>query len=570
MRKSAALLLVLVFLMASCIMAVKPVSAASQDSWALKAPMHMARGGLGVAVVNGKIYAIGGSTVQVKETCYVSGGVVDVNEEYDSATDTWTTRTPMPTPRAFFAVAVYQNKIYCIGGFSGFSNISGATENATCVNEVYDPATDIWTTRSPMPTATAKLHADVVNGKIYLLGGKTKPALNQVYDPENDSWATRTSIPDANFLFGSAVVDSKIYALVGFSGKIGFNSKIEIYDPATDNWSPGAIGCHDFNSIVAATTGIMAPKRIYVLSGWETMATYSDGTGSQPFGDTTKSNQIYDPKNDSWTLGAAKPTDRIDFGVAVVNDMLYVIGGIVRRYPITFSWGLYDDTPTAVNEQYTPVGYGTPDPSYVPPDSIMPEISVMSPENETCYTTNVPLSFTVNESDTWMRYKLDGKTVVEVEGNSTLAGLSAGLHNITIFVTDAAGNTAASETIYFTVDDTAPVVSVTAPENKTYKAAEVPLNFTVNEKVSRMEYSLDSQPNVQITGNTTLTGLSNGAHNLTVYARDVAGNTGVSEIIYFSVDVPEPFPVALVAVASVAIVVVAGVGLLVYFKKRKH
>jgi hypothetical protein len=191
----------------------------------------------------------------------------------------------------------------------------------------------------------------------------------------------------------------------------------------------------------------------------------------------------------------------------------------------------------------------------------------MSPENETCYTTNVPLSFTVNKPDTWMRYKLDGKTVVEVEGNSTLAGLSAGLHNITIFVTDAAGNTGASETIYFTVDDTAPVVSVTAPENKTYKAAEIPLNFTVNEKVSRMEYSLDSQPNIPITGNTTLTGVPNGAHNITVYAQDIAGNTGVSETIYFSVEVP--FPTTLVIAASASVVVVI-VGLLVYFKKRNH
>jgi len=55
-------------------------------------------------------------------------------------------------------------------------------------------------------------------------------------------------------------------------------------------------------------------------------------------------------------------------------------------------------------------------------DLTPPNILILSPENETCYTTNVPLSFTVNEPDTWMRYKLDGKTVVEVEGNSTRAG----------------------------------------------------------------------------------------------------------------------------------------------------
>jgi predicted membrane-bound mannosyltransferase len=83
-----------------------------------------------------------------------------------------------------------------------------------------------------------------------------------------------------------------------------------------------------------------------------------------------------------------------------------------------------------------------------------------------------------------------------------------------------------------------------------------------------MGYSLDSQPKVQITGNTTLTGLSNGAHNLTVYAQDVAGNMGVSETVYFRVEIP--FPITPVAVASAATVAVVGAVLAFYFKKRKY
>ena len=138
-----------------------PVVGASEDSWTTKKPMPTARAGLGVAVVNGKIYAIGG----VKNDTQLA-----VNEEYNPATDTWTTKASMPTARSGFAITVYQNKIYCIGGTTGDSGI-------TEVNEVYDPATDTWSTKTPMPTPRADLCVNVVNSKIYCVGGK-KPQIH--------------------------------------------------------------------------------------------------------------------------------------------------------------------------------------------------------------------------------------------------------------------------------------------------------------------------------------------------------------------------------------------------------
>ena len=98
----------------------------------------------------------------------------------------------------------------------------------------------------------------------------------------------------------------------------------------------------------------------------------------------------------------------------------------------------------------------------------------------------------------------------------------------------------------------------------------MPLNFTVNEAVTLVSYSLDGQSNVTVAGNTTLTGLSVGAHNLTVYAWDTAGNVGASETITFTVAEPEPFPAVPVAAASAASIIVVSLALLVYFRKRKH
>ena len=119
------------------------------------------------------------------------------------------------------------------------------------------------------------------------------------------------------------------------------------------------------------------------------------------------------------------------------------------------------------------------------------------------------------------------------------------------------------------IDTTAPSISIESPFDNVTCCASVELTFFTNETVVWMGYSLDGQDNVTITGNTTLTDLPNGAHNVTVHATDLAGNTGVSETIIFTVDVPEPFPTVPVASAFIAVIVVVA-GLLVYFKKRKR
>ena len=116
----------------------------------------------------------------------------------------------------------------------------------------------------------------------------------------------------------------------------------------------------------------------------------------------------------------------------------------------------------------------------------------------------------------------------------------------------------------------APDVSVYSLQNVTYSGG-VPLDFTVNKPASWIGYSLDGLNNVTIMGNTTLTGISSGFHNITVYALDLFGVSGASKIVHFSIaKKPEPFPTTIVAVATSVTVAVASAGLIVYFKKRKH
>jgi membrane-associated protease RseP (regulator of RpoE activity) len=422
MSRSVVALLVLFFMVASCV-AVKPVlsfaDGSAENTWVSEASMQVARSSLGVAVVNGKIYAIGGNTRE-KSGQQTSGGIVGTNEEYDPATDTWIFKASIPTPRENFAIAVYQNKIYCIGGITS-SGVTG-------VNEVYDPSTDTWETKESIPTVRAGPQANVVDGKIYFIGGFVGDVipgysylnLNDVYDPETDSWTTNTPMPTAVSGRLSAVVDDKIYVLMP-------NPNLnQIYDTETDSWSLEGAPLPSFSMVYAsacATTGVNAPKRIYIVGDGGTL--------------------VYDPINDCWTDGAVMPTDREGFGVAVVNDILYAIGGCNSSYQDYPDDWIYGPSVTMrnTNERYTPFGYGT----------VPPEVHVVSPENRTYAAGNVSLAFTVNKPASWVGYSLDGQDNVTITGNMTLSGLTGGLHNITVYARDAFENMGFSETINFTI-----------------------------------------------------------------------------------------------------------------------
>jgi parallel beta-helix repeat protein len=117
---------------------------------------------------------------------------------------------------------------------------------------------------------------------------------------------------------------------------------------------------------------------------------------------------------------------------------------------------------------------------------------------------------------------------------------------------------------------TPPQITLLSPVNQVYNESSVDLVFTTDEAVNWTGYSLDGKQNVTITGNSTITGIPNGSHNLIVYANDTYGNMGSSQTITFTVAKPEPFPTATVAAGSGAAAVVVVAGLLVFFKKRKR
>jgi hypothetical protein len=350
----------------------RPKAEADGGSWAAKASMSEARGGLGVVALNGKIYAIGGEATGPWPPTSVQ--FLSTNEEYDPVTDTWALKKSMPTPRTKFAIAAVQGRAYCIGGVVGVeaystfpnSGTSGTgTEPSytlvnfvhyrnilTDVNEAYDPATDTWETKAPLPRNMTGDTANVVNGKIYVVSGTE----TYIYDPAQDSWATAPSTPAIQGSYVSAVIGNKIYFLSS-------DRPVVIYEPETDTWRTGAYTpVMEISGPAGATTGVSARRRAY-LFGIEPIVANQQESRTR---EGRRVTFVYDLYTDIWVAGAQILTYRRDFGIANINDKLYLIGG--------------DDS--AVNEQYTPSGYGNvPPPSNgFPSETEPPTDHAVSPE----------------------------------------------------------------------------------------------------------------------------------------------------------------------------------------------
>ena len=157
----------------------------------------------------------------------------------------------------------------------------------------------------------------------------------------------------------------------------------------------------------------------------------------------------------------------------------------------------------------------------------------------------------------------------KASGSTQLPELSEGAHSLAVTqlaTTYTPHQTVRSSTAKFTIDTTMPNILSLSMENKTYDTTKVPFILTTNEPVQQIAYSLDKQANVTVVGNTTLTDLFQGSHNIIVYASDNAGKIGTSETIYFSVDVPLP---TTLVIASVCVDAIIAIAVLVYFKKRR-
>ena len=260
-----------------------------------------------VAALDGKIYVLGGypANRQTQSTVQV----------YDPVEDRWELATPMPIALNHNMAASVDGKLYMIGGQT---TDTGAGNFSDGVFE-YDPATREWRERSRMPTARGAGVAVVVDGKIYVAGGRPPRGADfAVYDPRADSWRTLPDLPtQRNHLAGGAL-GGKVY-IVGGRFEAGFQSPqrdaVEAYNPETNTWSTRA----RMPKPRGGLNGVEAYGCLHVFGG--------EGNAGGPNG-LYPDHDVYNPVTDSWTsLGPMPIPVHGVTGAAFLSGLIYLPGG---------------------------------------------------------------------------------------------------------------------------------------------------------------------------------------------------------------------------------------------------
>lgn len=235
----------------------------SSDTWIAKAPPPFNRMTFaGSASIGGKLYVVGGCVIDIFPC--TSNPPTSNLLVYDPATDTWAAKAPMPTARWALGVGAINGKLYAVGGLGPCSPC-----NAVSTLEVYDPSTDSWQTRTPMPDALGGVGAAVIDGKLYVTGGYRTPdiygstavASVYMYDPTGDAWTSKAPMPTERAEHGAAALNGILYVMGGVGGNFSNRPSMVAYDAASDNWNAAPSLPEGLTATSAAAVG----GSIYVI-----------------------------------------------------------------------------------------------------------------------------------------------------------------------------------------------------------------------------------------------------------------------------------------------------------------
>ncbi|XP_051553988.1 actin-binding protein IPP-like isoform X3 [Myxocyprinus asiaticus] len=262
--------------------------------WTTVSSLHQARSGLGVSVLEGMIYVVGGEKDSM---------IFDCTERYDPVTKQWVAVASLNYPRCGVGVCSCHGALYALGGWIG-SEIGKTMER-------YDPAENKWEVIGSMAVPRYYFGCCELKGFIYVIGGISDEGMElrsaEIYDPIARRWSALPIMVTRRAYVGVASLNNCIYAVGGWNEALGSLDTVEKYCLEEEKWvEVASMAVPRAGVTVAAVNGLL-----YAVGGRTTSRDFSAPV-------TVDSVEIYDPHLDTWTEIGNMITSRCDGGVAVL------------------------------------------------------------------------------------------------------------------------------------------------------------------------------------------------------------------------------------------------------------
>jgi hypothetical protein len=255
----------------------------------------------------------------------ISGGALGLRYVTDDAaqdsTKGWTTGTAGGASRTFIQGVTYNDKLYIWGGIVG--------GNAVNTMDIYDFKTGTWGTGTAGGTARRSYSAGLYNGKIYYWAGCTTNACSgvnvnnlDIYDIATDSWSTGTSGGTARNSHVGVIYNGKFYNWSGFTTVVV--NTMDIYNIATDTWTTGATG----GTAKSNATAVIYKDKMYSWSGFTTLG--------------VNTMDVYDFLTNTWSTGTAGGTARYAASALVYDGKLWGWSGLNSSNVAINTMDVYD------------------------------------------------------------------------------------------------------------------------------------------------------------------------------------------------------------------------------------
>lgn len=265
---------------------------ASMPAWQPHNTLHVPRDDFATAVVDGRIWILGGMTGD-------RGNRLDSIEVYDPDTKRWRVRDEtLPESLASFEAAAVGEEIFVFGGFDRSSRPSD-------VAAVLDTSTGTWRQLPPLPHPRYAHTVTLHDGLVYVIGGEgtdgTESAVD-VFDPDSGTWSTGTPMPQARGSHDTVSLGEQLVVLGGWLGSAP-TDLVQTYDPATGRWASGPALPEPVSRGGAA-----------VLDGrlWVSFHRFS---------------AVLDPEQGAWSPANPLTVSRHGLGYVALGGSIYGIGG---------------------------------------------------------------------------------------------------------------------------------------------------------------------------------------------------------------------------------------------------